>query len=265
MSTPAPTIYSPDYIVFFLLSVIVVFVSIWQIPRQINNTHSLAFMYCDTAYVKYVEYSPSVQAVKITSTLHDENLTYHLIDNNSFDCPIILSNMASNDCRAMQTIDDWERVCEREEPIVYQEEMREDAEEITEEDMGIPMHPDISITSPKILTVVSSPLRVEGRARGVWFFEGDFLISIVDWDGRIIGEGYATARDEWMTEDFVSFEGQIPFVFDDLLPYGHGTIIFQKNNPSGMSELDDAYEIPILFREEEIPTTTKEIIYMEAL
>lgn len=94
---------------------------------------------------------------------------------------------------------------------------------------------------------VESPLTVTGEARGTWYFEASFPITVVDWDGRIIGEGFATAQDEWMTENFVPFEGTIEFTVPPDTAYRRGAIIFRKDNPSGLPENDDALEIPVNF------------------
>jgi hypothetical protein len=105
----------------------------------------------------------------------------------------------------------------------------------------------IVVQEPEPFAVVSSPLTVTGEARGNWYFEASFPITIVDWDGRIIGEGYATAQDEWMTTEFVPFLGTIEFEIPQDTPYRRGTIIFRKDNPSGLPEHDDALEIPVTF------------------
>jgi len=97
---------------------------------------------------------------------------------------------------------------------------------------------------------ISSPLAVTGFAKGNWFFEASFPIVIVDWDGRIIGRGIATAKDDWMTERFVRFEGEITFE----KPAGaeersrRGAAIFRRDNPSDLPENDAALEISIYFK-----------------
>ena len=93
---------------------------------------------------------------------------------------------------------------------------------------------------------IESPLVVNGEARGTWFFEGDFPIILTDWDGKIIAEGYATAQGDWMTEDFVQFSGNLDFEKPEY--NNKGILIFQKDNPSGLPENDDALEIPIKFK-----------------
>lgn len=92
---------------------------------------------------------------------------------------------------------------------------------------------------------ISSPLIITGEAKGTWFFEGSAPVVLTDWDGLIIAEGYITAKEDWMTEDFVSFEGTIEF---EVPEYGdRGSLILRKDNPSGLPEYDDYLEISIIF------------------
>jgi len=105
---------------------------------------------------------------------------------------------------------------------------------------------DIRISSPQTGALVASPLEVQGEARGAWFFEAVLPIVVVDWDGRVIGEGYAEALGEWMTEEFVPFAGTVTFDVPDYKE--RGAVIFQKNNPSGLPEHDAALEIPVTFK-----------------
>ncbi len=106
----------------------------------------------------------------------------------------------------------------------------------------------IVVSSPKPNTTVSSPLTITGKARGTWFFEASFPITIVDWDGLIIGEGIATADGEWMTTEFVPFTATISYDLPLNAPYTRGTLILMKDNPSGLPENDDALEIPVNLR-----------------
>lgn len=107
----------------------------------------------------------------------------------------------------------------------------------------------IRVYEPQPLSVITSPLTVWGEARGSWFFEGDFQVTLVDWDGRIIAESYATTEKDWMTEEFVPFKGTIEFEdpSDEAAYSKRGTLIFQKANPSDLPKNADALEIPVLF------------------
>jgi hypothetical protein len=107
----------------------------------------------------------------------------------------------------------------------------------------------IHIDYPATGTLIKSPLTVRGKARGSWYFEATFPIALVDWDGRIIAQSYATAEDEWMTDNFVPFQGTIEFENPSFETdfSKRGTLIFQKNNPSGLSEYDKALELSVYF------------------
>lgn len=106
-------------------------------------------------------------------------------------------------------------------------------------------HGDIRVSTPELNGTISSPLLVTGEARGPWFFEATFPLVLVDWDGRIIAEGYATAEDDWMTESFIPFSGTLEFETPEFNE--RGTLILQKANASGLPEHDDAIEIPVQF------------------
>ncbi|MBU1557450.1 Gmad2 immunoglobulin-like domain-containing protein [Patescibacteria group bacterium] len=107
----------------------------------------------------------------------------------------------------------------------------------------------IRLDNPRPNQKIESPLTLKGEARGTWFFEGDFPVILTDWDGKIIAEGFFTAKDDWMTEEFVPFEGTL--VFENPENLGDfsekGSLILRKDNPSGLPENDDALEIPIRF------------------
>jgi hypothetical protein len=105
----------------------------------------------------------------------------------------------------------------------------------------------IRLNTPRPNQFIKSPLIISGEARGYWFFEASFPISLVNWDGLIIADGIATADSDWMTEDFVPFTAEIEF--DNPTYSNRGSLILQKDNPSGLSEHDDALEVPILFEE----------------
>lgn len=107
----------------------------------------------------------------------------------------------------------------------------------------------IRINTPRPNQVITSPLLIKGEARGYWFFEGDFPVILTNWDGLIIAEGFVTTKEEWMTEDFITFEGTLEFEKPEIINgfSRRGTLILRKDNPSGLPEYDDALEIPVFF------------------
>lgn len=122
-------------------------------------------------------------------------------------------------------------------------------EVVTEPETPAGTHPLIVLDSPSEGSVVTSPVTLTGKARGNWFFEASFPITIVNWNGLIIGEGYATAEGDWMTTEFVPFTATVEYTIDPETPYARGWVILKKDNPSGLPEHDDAIEVPIIFSE----------------
>lgn len=102
----------------------------------------------------------------------------------------------------------------------------------------------IQVTSPLPNATVKSPLVVEGKARGTWYFEASFPVKVIDANGTVLGSAPAQAQDEWMTSEFVPFRGTVTF---NAPSTPTGTVIFEKDNPSGLPEHADELRIPIRF------------------
>jgi len=103
----------------------------------------------------------------------------------------------------------------------------------------------IKINNPRPNQMISSPLTITGQARGTWFFEASFPVVLTDWYGLIIAQGIATAKSDWMTEDFVPFEATL--TFNTPTYKNNGNLILKRDNPSGLPEYDEALEIPVFF------------------
>ena len=69
----------------------------------------------------------------------------------------------------------------------------------------------IQLESPRPNQVITSPLKINGVARGYWFFEASFPVTLTNWDGLIIAQHFATAEGDWMTEDLVPFTLTLEF------------------------------------------------------
>jgi len=90
--------------------------------------------------------------------------------------------------------------------------------------------------------VVSTPLHIEGEARGSWFFEASFPIKVVDENLNEIGSGQAKADGEWMTSDFVKFNADINYKKSSS---SKAVIIFERDNPSGLESNYEKFIIPV--------------------
>lgn len=103
----------------------------------------------------------------------------------------------------------------------------------------------IRVTRPEADSLVTSPLVVEGDARGQWFFEASFPVILTDDKGNELAHSPAHALDDWMTNDFVAFRAQLEFAVPESV---NGFLILKKDNPSGLTEKEDQIKIPIRFR-----------------
>lgn len=104
----------------------------------------------------------------------------------------------------------------------------------------------VIIDSPLPESSITSPIKIKGRARGPWYFEGSFPVTLTNWDGLIIAEGIATAQGEWMTTEYVPFEVELEFPEQET--GSRGFLILHKDNPSGLPENDDAFEITVFYK-----------------
>ncbi|MEX0918466.1 MAG: Gmad2 immunoglobulin-like domain-containing protein [Candidatus Paceibacterota bacterium] len=102
----------------------------------------------------------------------------------------------------------------------------------------------ILVNQPVANAVVSNPFIINGEARGGWYFEGSFPLRIEDANGNILGQHYATAKGEWMTDEYVPFTSELSFKNPSTET---GFLILSKDNPSDLREFDDEIKIPIRF------------------
>ena len=104
----------------------------------------------------------------------------------------------------------------------------------------------IRLDSPRPNALVKSPLLIDGEARGTWYFEASFVVTLTDANGKTVARGLAEAQSEWMTEDFVQFKSGLSF---NTMPETEtGYLILEKENPSGEARFDDELKIPVRFK-----------------
>lgn len=103
----------------------------------------------------------------------------------------------------------------------------------------------IMIESLRENQLIASPLTVTGKARGNWYFEASFPVALLDGNGKQIAITPAQAQGEWMTTEYVPFSVTLTFTAPST---PMGTLVFQKDNPSGLPEFDAEVAVPIRFR-----------------
>lgn len=102
----------------------------------------------------------------------------------------------------------------------------------------------IRINQPSPGQVIHSPLTITGVARGYWYFEGDFKVSLTDQQGNELTAAVASAQGEWMTEEFVPFTAEMSFESPDD---ERGYLVFQRANPSGLPENAEEHRLAVVF------------------
>lgn len=116
----------------------------------------------------------------------------------------------------------------------------------------------IQLNSPRSGEEIKSPLTIEGKARGFWFFEASFPIKIITEENELIAQGIAQAQEEWMTEDFVPFKGEVNFTVSSI---ERGWLILEKDNPSDLPENDDELRVPIILTPANKETTKVKVYF----
>lgn len=102
----------------------------------------------------------------------------------------------------------------------------------------------IAVASPKANEEVSFPLKITGYVNGDgWIgFEGQVgTVELLRQDGFSAKKAILTATTDWMTSP-VYFEQYLTTVMIDP---GEATLVFKNENPSGLSQNDKEFRLPV--------------------
>ncbi len=102
----------------------------------------------------------------------------------------------------------------------------------------------IWLDSPRPNQTVINPITLHGYAKGNWYFEASFPIKVLDANGVVLGQVAAEAQENWMTDEYVEFLASLPFTNPTTET---GTLVLEKDNPSGLPQNADELRIPIKF------------------
>ncbi len=103
--------------------------------------------------------------------------------------------------------------------------------------------PSIAVAAPTSQQVIKNPVTVAGEAV-LWHFEGSFSVRVFDANDKKIGEGFVTAKTDWMVETPVPFEGTIAY---DMPDTDTGYVQFVRANPSNSAAHDTFVHVPVTF------------------
>ena len=102
----------------------------------------------------------------------------------------------------------------------------------------------IKVYTPASNTQLMSPVIVLGEVPGSWSFEAVFPVKILDSNGNLIARATAQLLGNWTTDQLVPFSVKIIYN-TNAVARGNGTLVLEKDNPSGLAANDDSVSIPI--------------------
>jgi len=109
---------------------------------------------------------------------------------------------------------------------------------------------------------IQSPFTLTGQARGTWYFEASFPVTLVDLAGNTISQTFAQAKGEWMTENFVPFASVLNFEITTTTQ--PAILILHNDNASGLPENDKEISIPVILSNQEMEYRPVQLFYYNA-
>jgi hypothetical protein len=103
---------------------------------------------------------------------------------------------------------------------------------------------EVIVTNPQPEKIITSPLIVEGEAKGNWFFEANLPVKLVTLDNQVIAVVGGQAESDWMTDKLVPFKATLNFTTTATSGY----LVVSKDNPSGLPQNDASFKIPVRFK-----------------
>ncbi len=100
----------------------------------------------------------------------------------------------------------------------------------------------IKVYTPASNSELASPVMVVGEVPGNWSFEASFPVKLLDDKGGVIAQGAAQLQGNWMTDILVPFSVKLTYT---SATRGNGTLVLQKDNPSGLEANDDSVSISV--------------------
>lgn len=82
---------------------------------------------------------------------------------------------------------------------------------------------------------------VAGLVPGNWSFEASFPVQLKNGSGTVLAQQAARVEGDWMTGELQPFTVSLSY----SAPAGHGTLVLQKDNPSGLPANDDSVTISV--------------------
>jgi hypothetical protein len=141
-------------------------------------------------------------------------------------------------------MESFPRRCRDQQGNTFTEEIPPRTESVPEKPILQEPSAMIEVSAPLPLTRIQSPFTATGKARGYWYFEASFPVTLRDGNGAVLSTGIAQAQGDWMTEEFVPFAITLNWATTTT---SGGTLEFHRDNPSGLPENDAMVTVPVIF------------------
>jgi hypothetical protein len=106
----------------------------------------------------------------------------------------------------------------------------------------------VTITSPSNMQKLSpcslGVSTLKGHITGSWYFEGSFPVKLLDENGNVVSTLVAQSSGNWMTSNQVNFSAVLTCETGNCPE--KGTIVLEKDDPSGLAANADKISIPFL-------------------
>ncbi|MEK7091933.1 MAG: Gmad2 immunoglobulin-like domain-containing protein [Patescibacteria group bacterium] len=153
---------------------------------------------------------------------------------------VVITDFSACQKAGRPVIDTYPRTCQGVNDKTY-------TEVVDEKDLNT----DPVIFSPDLSRPVTSPLSIQGEARGFWFFERQFKVRLLDDKGQEIATGTAKTKSPALTVEFITFNITLTFKKPGAKM---GFLVLEKANPTGLASQSRQVQLPILFQ---APTVDK--------
>jgi len=115
-----------------------------------------------------------------------------------------------------------------------------------EEDNHVALLDTIEVTEPKPYALVSSPFKVEGKAKGVWYGNNRLTVKLVDENNNPIVEKSMFALGNVTRDAMIAFTGAINFQVPATVV--RGKLLIQKVNIEDLGVKNGPLVIPVKFK-----------------
>jgi len=103
-----------------------------------------------------------------------------------------------------------------------------------------------TVFSPADGQTVASPIHVNGKVSGNWFFEGSFPVELIDANGDVIATSTAQTSGDWATTSVIDFSATLYYA--KATTTERALIMLKNDDPSGDPARDRESFIQVILK-----------------